>query len=139
MVVTTAPKDRLRDDADRAAGRDGGRRDDQREQTPSTAHQPSIMMNVMITGAVALVCGVLGAMAYSHFAGPKPGEPSKSQAKTDAGSDQKSSVNGKSGGEPKTDSTKRPSAQASTPASNSELNSIPGGGRLEATDHCSQS
>ena len=40
------------------------------------------MMTYAILTAVALVCGVIGAMGYSHFFGPKPGEPSSSQSQT---------------------------------------------------------
>ena len=56
-----------------------------------------MMTNLLITAAVALISGVIGAMGYSHFFGPKPGEPASSQSKTEAGSNKESSSKTKSG------------------------------------------
>ncbi len=67
--------------------------------------------------AVGLVCGVLGAMGYLYFFGPKPGDASSSQSKTDAGSNQESSSGGKSGGGSNTVSAKDSGTQASTSTS----------------------
>ena len=50
--------------------------------------QPSMLSHLLITGSVALICGVLGAMGYSHFFGPKPASRASSQSKTEAGSRQ---------------------------------------------------
>ena len=50
--------DRVQDQEDR--GEDGSRQ-----------QQPSMMKNLLITAGVALVCGVIGAMGYAYFFGPK--------------------------------------------------------------------
>jgi hypothetical protein len=84
-------------DADRAPRReeDGG---DQRGQAGPQPQQPSMMKNLLITAAVALVCGVIGAMAYAHFFGSKSDRSSSSQTKHEAGANQGSSSRTKSGG-----------------------------------------
>ncbi len=80
----------------------------------------SLVTTVIVTAAVASVCGVIGAMGYLYFFGPKPGDSSSSQAKTEAGSHQESSPGAKAGG-----GSSRVSAQdSSTPAS--AASSIPG-------------
>ena len=103
-------------DADR--GRDQERRGDDR----SRQHQPSMMKNLLITAGVALVCGVIGAMGYAYFFGPKSkGSSSEgSQGKSDSSSKKESGSEEKSGGGESKQSGKESDAQAST------TNSIPG-------------
>ena len=58
-------------DADR-----GGDRED-RGDDRSRQKQPSMMKSILITAGVALVCGVIGAMGYSYFFGPKSRGPGR--------------------------------------------------------------
>ncbi len=103
-------------DADR--GRDQEHRGDDR----SRQQQPSMMKNLLITAGVALVCGVIGAMGYAYFFGPKSkGSSSEgSQGKSDSSSKKESGSKGNSGGGESKQSGKESEAQAST------TNSIPG-------------
>ena len=89
-------------------------RGDQRAPAQPRPRQPSMITNLLITATVALICGVFGAMGYSYFFGSKPGEPSSSQSKTEAGSSQESSSKTKSDGGPNTDSANASSNRAST-------------------------
>ena len=76
-----------------------------------------MMTNLLITAAVALISGVIGAMGYSYFFGPKPDESSSSQSKTEAGSNKESSSKSKSGGGSNPESAQESSTQASTSSS----------------------
>ena len=100
-------EDRGRDQEDR--GEDRSRREPQK--------QPSMIKSLLITASVALVCGVIGAMGYAHFFGPKSKESSsdQSQGKSDSGSKNEPGPKGKSGG----GESKESNGQAST------TNSIP--------------
>ena len=75
-VVTTAPKDRLRETAVRPVGHDADHSSDRQEQAPLAPARSSSFLNLATTAIVALTCGVLGAMGYAHFSGPKSGETS---------------------------------------------------------------
>jgi hypothetical protein len=57
-----------------------------------------MIRNLAITAAVALSCGVIGAMGYLHFFTPESGESTTSHSKTEAGTKDGSSVNGQSAG-----------------------------------------
>jgi cytoskeletal protein RodZ len=116
-IVTTAPKERLRENANRASGHDEERQGDQRAQSHVPPHRPSMMLNLMLTAVVALGCGVLGAMGYSHYFSPKPGESSSSQTKTDAGSKKASSPKSEAGGKGNTESAKDAGTEASAASS----------------------
>ena len=61
--------------------------------------QPSMMKSLLITAGVALVCGVIGAMGYSYFFGPKSEGPfvGRAQNKSDSGSKTESGPKEKSG------------------------------------------
>jgi len=107
-------------------------RGDQRDQAQPHPQQPSMLKNLLITATVALICGVLGAMGYSHFFGSKPGEPSSSQSKTEAGSSQESSSKTKSDGGPNTDSANVSSNGASTSSA------IPGPSSAKEADELKQ-
>ena len=98
----------------------------------SHSEQPSMMTNLLITAAVALICGVIGAMGYSHFFGPKPGEASSSQSKTEAGSNKESGAKSKSGGGSDTESAKESGTQAST------ASAIPGVSSAQEVDELKQ-
>jgi TolA-binding protein len=76
-----------------------------------------MMLNLMLTAVVALGCGVLGAMGYSHYISPKPGESSSSQTKTDAGSKKASSPKSEAGGKGNTESAKDAGTEASAASS----------------------
>ncbi len=78
--------------------------------------------NLLITAGVALVCGVIGAMGFERFFGPKSEGSSSnhSQGKSGSGSKKESGSNEKSAGGESKESGKESNAQAST------ANSIPG-------------
>ncbi len=103
-------------DADRVQDQEHLREDGSRQQ------QPSMMKNLLITAGVALACGVIGAMGYSYFFGPKSAGPKskESQGKSDSGSTKDSGPEKKSGSAESKESGKGSNAQAST------KNSIPG-------------
>jgi hypothetical protein len=98
-------EDRGRDQEDR--GEDRSRRERQQ--------RPSMIKNLLITASVALVCGVIGAMGYAHFFGPKSkgSSPDQSQGKSDSGSKNEPGPKEKSGG----GESKQSNAQASTTSS----------------------
>ena len=78
-----------------------------------------MMKNLLITAGVGLVCGVIGAMGYSYFFGPKSaGSTAKeSQAKSDSGSTEESGPEKKSGSAESNDSGRGSNAQGSTTSS----------------------
>ncbi len=81
-----------------------------------------MMRNLLITAGVALVCGVIGAMGYAYFFGPKlKGSSSEqSQRKIVSGSTKDSGPKEKSGAGESKESGKGSNTQAST------TNSMPG-------------
>ena len=81
-----------------------------------------MMKNLLITAGVALVCGVIGAMGYAYFFGPKSKGSSseESQGKSDSGSTKDSGSKEKSGSGESKESGKESNAPAST------TNSMPG-------------
>jgi hypothetical protein len=101
--------DRVHDQED--LGEDGSRQ-----------QQPSMTKSLLITAGVALVCGVIGAMSYAYFFGPKSsGRGSEeSQSNGDSSPKKESGSKEKSGGGDSKQSGKESDAQAST------ANSIPG-------------
>ena len=122
-----------------ASRRDEDDRGDRPDQAQPQPRQPSMMTNLLVTAAVALISGVIGAMGYSQFFGPKPGESSSSQSKTEAASNRESSSKQQVGREtqhrvghgvehPDVDLVRDPGIQLS-----------PGGGRAEAADQEPQS
>ena len=52
----------------------------EREQPPPVPKPPSMAAYLLLTAAVALVSGALGAMSYSHFYGSKPAGSSSVQS-----------------------------------------------------------
>ncbi len=115
-------------DADR--GRDHEDRGDDR----SRQKQPSVTKSLLITAGVALVCGVIGAMGYSYFFGPKSRGPTseESQGKSDSGSTKVSSPKEKSGSGESKESGKGSNAQAATKSS------VPGVSSAKAADMLKQ-
>jgi hypothetical protein len=113
-------EDRGRDQEDR--GEDRSRREPQQ--------RPSMIKNLLITASVALVCGVIGAMGYAHFFGPKSkgSSPDQSQGKSDSSSKKESGSKEKSGG----GESKESNAQAST------TTSIPGDSSAKDADMIKQ-
>ena len=112
-------QDRPQDQNGRSKNR-GGQQDADRVQDPedlgedgSRQQQPSMMKNLLMTASVALVCGVIGAMGYSYFFGPKSAGPKskESQGKSDSGPEKKS------GSAESKESGKGSSAHASTTSS----------------------
>ena len=103
-------------------------RGDRRGEAQPRSRQPSMITNLLTTAAVALICGVIGAMGYSHFFGSKSGDPSSSQSKTEAGSSQESNSKTRSGGGPNTDSANASSNRTSTSSA------IPGSSPPEEAD-----
>ncbi len=91
-------QDGQRDSADRVVrpNEDHGRQ----ERRQAQSQRPATMTILLMTAAVALICGVIGAMGYSYFVGAKPDEPSSSESKAAAGSSTKSGSNSKPGAEP---------------------------------------
>ena len=88
----------------------------------SRQQQPSMTRSLLITAGVALVCGVIGAMGYAYFFGPKSkGSSSEgSQGKSDSSSKKESGSKEKAGGGESKQLGKESDAQAST------TNLIPG-------------
>ena len=76
-----------------------------------------MMKNILVTGWVALVCGVIGAMGFAYFFGPKSkGSSSEgSQGESDSGSKKESGPKEKAGGGESKESGKESNAQAWTP------------------------
>ncbi|HZW34690.1 MAG TPA: hypothetical protein VFF52_28450 [Isosphaeraceae bacterium] len=101
------PQDRSRDEDHR----------DQRQDEPRPKPQPSMMKNLLITAAVAVIGGAIGAMGYSYFFGSKSDESSSSQSKSGSRSQKEASSKTKSGGGSNKDSGKESNAQASTSSS----------------------
>ena len=68
-----------------------------------------MMKSFLITASVALVCGVIGAMGYAYFFGPKSKGSSseESQGKSDSGSTKDSGPEKKSGSGESKESGKR--------------------------------
>ncbi len=104
-----------------APQQDADRRGDQedRGEDRSRQQQPSMMKSILITAGVALVCGVIGAMSYAYFFGPKSRGPGseESQSKGDSDSTKDSSPKDKSGSGESKESGKRSNAQAATQGS----------------------
>ncbi len=132
VVIDDEPRQPSRRPNERSHGQKNGRnptkdteesrshKDDREDNRQSPQTQPSMMKNLMITAAVGLVCGVVGAMAYSYFFGSK-GENGPSPDKNEsAKSKQASSAKKSGGGGSSKDSSKSSNAQAST------SDSIPG-------------
>jgi hypothetical protein len=78
---------------------------------PQPHHSSSVpYLTVM---ALSLICGALGAMGFSHFFGPKPGEPS-AQSKSEGASNKESVPTTKAGRGSSSDSAKDSGPGAST-------------------------
>ncbi len=101
---------------------DQGPDQEDRGEDRSRQQRPSMMKNLLITAGVALVCGVIGAMGYAYFFGPKSAGPrsEQSQGKSDSSSKKDSGSKEKSGGGESKKSGKASNTQAST------TNSMPG-------------
>jgi hypothetical protein len=56
-------------------------------------------LNLVLTAAVALICGALGAMGYAHFYESRHGQTSSSHSTAESGTQEKASTNGKLVGE----------------------------------------
>jgi hypothetical protein len=91
----------------------------------------SMMTSLLITAAVALISGVVGAMGYSHFVDSKSGEPSAAPSKSEAGSSKETRSGSKGGGGSNTDSAKESSAQALTSSSTSGFGATQEGENLK--------
>ncbi len=101
---------------------DRSRDQEDRVDDRSRRQQPSMMKNLLITAGVSLVCGVIGAMGYAHFFGPKSEGSSSDQAQgeSDSGSKNESGSKEKSTGGEGKESGKESNSRALT------TNSIPG-------------
>jgi hypothetical protein len=102
---------------DQPSARDDASPQDERTPVTSRDHeqprprQPSLLLSLLLTGAVGLICGVIGAMGYQHYVGSKAGALGASQSHAEAGSSQLSSSKTKSEGDPKSESAKQSSSQ----------------------------
>ena len=97
---------------------------DRQDQAPPVPRQPSMLIHMLITAVVSLCCGAVGAMGYSHFFGPDPGDPHPSHSQADAGLHKESTANGKSGEGSTAEPAHDPSIQASTASSMHEFNEL---------------
>ena len=90
-------KSKKPDRKDRAEDSDDGQDDKHREDRsrPSHSNHPA-WLGYVVTGVVALVCGVGGAWAYSHFASSKDQDQAKSGDQSKKGKDDASSKKGSS-------------------------------------------
>ena len=76
---------------------------------------PSLALNLVLTAAVALICGVLGAMGYAHFIRIQAWQDHRRRIRpAESGSNEKSSTNGKPAGGPAGEEPKNASSRAST-------------------------
>ncbi len=86
-----------------------GDRGEQRGQAQqhSQPRQHSMMTIVLIAAVVSLISGAIGAMGYTHYLAPKPGEASSSQTQTKGGPNRESS-SARSGGMSSANSAAQP-------------------------------
>ncbi len=63
----------------------GGSRDQNKDERGRPSQGPSLVKTLLLAGAVALVCGVVGAWGYSYFFGPDKSKGDQSSSK-DSGS-----------------------------------------------------
>ncbi len=112
-VAPAFHQDRQRDNVDRAPRRDEDQRGSQPGNAQPLQQSPSTMTILLITATVALISGVVGAMGYTHYLGPKLGEHATSQSKSGTGSNTESNFKSESDGA----SAKESSTQASTSSS----------------------
>jgi hypothetical protein len=95
--------------------RDGGRgADHDRGERPPPPR--STMKSLLATGAVALVCGVIGAMGYSYFFGPKPQASASTQSGKQAGSKGESAGKSQDGAASKAELPNEASTMESSPS-----------------------
>jgi hypothetical protein len=113
-------EDGQRNDAERAPRR--GEDDGGGERGKAQHQQPARTTSLLTTAAIALICGVIGAMGYSYFFGSKSDESSAKQANSEAGSNKESSVKSKAGGGSDAESAKESSTQP--PGSSSTSGSV---------------
>jgi hypothetical protein len=123
-AMTELKTDSQRDDAERTVRRDKDEREDEPRRAPPQPRQPSMIPNLLVTAVVALTCGVIGAMGYTHFVGPNRGGASSSRLTAGAARSHKSSTpNGKAGDGTSTDAAGTSSNQASTSSAVQESSS----------------
>ena len=73
--VTTVGSSPIMDRAPKGRGEERGKPQQQEQpQQQSQSHQPSMMKLVLVTAAVSLICGVIGAVGYTHFFAPASGD-----------------------------------------------------------------
>ena len=115
------PQDKNGQSKNRGGKQDADRVQDKEDlgENESRQQRPSMMKNLLITAGVALVCGVIGAMGYSYFLGPKSaGSMSReSQGKSDSGPTKDSGPEKKSGNAESQALGKGSNAHASTSSS----------------------
>lgn len=63
-----------------------------------TTQEGEMKTNIFITAVVALISGVIGAMGYTYYVGPKPGEPPSSRSVAETGRNQEPNSKSQSGG-----------------------------------------
>jgi hypothetical protein len=109
-------QDRKEQQADRPASRptDSDRPQPARDANDRTeahhqARHPSMMTNLLVTAAVSLTCGAIGAIGYTHFFGPTASDPSSSHSQTETPSTSESSST-QSGRGPATTALTQPGA-----------------------------
>jgi cytoskeletal protein RodZ len=106
--VTTVGSSPIMDRAPK--GRGEGRSQVQPPQQ-SQSIQPSMVKLVLVAAAVSLICGVIGAVGYTHFFAPTPRDASSSQSQTHVGSNSESKST-RSGGTPAAKPTAQPASGA---------------------------
>jgi hypothetical protein len=115
QVAPGLQRDRQRDDPVRRTNKTDDVQGNQQDHDAQThRRQPALVF--VTTFAIALLAGVIGAMGYLHFFGPKPVERSSS-SQSEAKSGKDSSLKGGSDGGTKIASGSESSTQGSTSSS----------------------
>jgi hypothetical protein len=120
--ITTTASDRQPDDVDRSSKRVALPRPQDREPPPPRPKSASMAPNLLLTAAVSLVCGVLGAMSYFHFYGYKPAGSTPAHASVKSSPGEKSSTDDPpANAAPKDSSTQAPSPSSPAASSTAEM------------------
>jgi hypothetical protein len=125
-------QDRQWDANEQASGRDQDERGAARRGVRPQPHERSRMTNLLLTAAVALISGIVGAMGYSWLLGSKPDEPTSSRSKAEAVSNKESSSSSKPGGQSQTGSANESGTRGLTSSS------IPGIGSAQQVEELKQ-
>ncbi len=115
-----AKKDKPDDNQDRDDDR-GQSKDQRKDAHGRQAQTPSLARSLMVSGVVALICGLAGAWGYSYFFGPSKSDDQKSSSKKSDSS--KSSDKGSGSSSSKSSDSSDSDSSKNTSSSNTGANS----------------